>query len=78
MANVFDFQLKADDQVSQSIQNIDDAVKKLTPHLNDAQKVVQLGGAVLQKDWMKSVDASRSWQKMRGTACSLSGTSYRR
>lgn len=44
MANVFDFQLKADDQVSQSIQNIDDAVKKLTPHLNDAQKVVQLGG----------------------------------
>lgn len=44
MANVFDFQLKADDQVSQSIQNIDDAVKKLTPQLNDAQKVVQLGG----------------------------------
>ncbi|WP_129991830.1 hypothetical protein [Rahnella sp. CFA14(1/10)] len=44
MANVFDFQLKADDQVSQSIQNIDDVVKKLTPHLNDAQKVVQLGG----------------------------------
>lgn len=44
MGNVFDFQLKADDQVSQSIQNIDDAVKKLTPHLNDAQKVIQLGG----------------------------------
>ncbi len=44
MANVFDFQLKADDQVSQSIQNIDDAVKKLTPQLNDAQKVVQIGG----------------------------------
>ncbi|WP_439292360.1 hypothetical protein, partial [Rahnella sp. ATs2] len=41
---MFDFQLKADDQVSQSIQNIDDAVKKLTPQLNDAQKVVQLGG----------------------------------
>ena len=44
MANAFDFQLKADDQVSQSIQNIDDAVQKLIPQLNDAQKVVQLGG----------------------------------
>src|SRR5471032_1146585 len=44
MANAFDCQLKADDQVSQSIQNIDDAVQKLIPQLNDAQKVVQLGG----------------------------------
>lgn len=44
MANAFDFQLKADDQVSQSIQNIDDAVKKLLPQLDNTEKGLQLGG----------------------------------
>lgn len=44
MANAFDFQLKADDQVSQSIQNIDDAVKKLLPQLDNARTGLQLGG----------------------------------
>jgi len=44
MGNVFDFQLKADDQVSQSIQNIDDAVKKLLPQLNDTRGGLDLGG----------------------------------
>lgn len=44
MGNMFDFQLKADDQVSQSIQNIDDAVKKLLPQLDNARTGLQLGG----------------------------------
>ncbi|MGC6386576.1 lytic transglycosylase domain-containing protein [Ewingella sp. S1.OA.A_B6] len=44
MANAFDFQLRADDQVSQSIQNIDDAVKKLLPQLDNARTGLQLGG----------------------------------
>ncbi|MGA7586042.1 MAG: lytic transglycosylase domain-containing protein [Rouxiella badensis] len=44
MGNSFDFELKADDQVSQSIQNIDDSVKKLIPQLNNAQTGLQLGG----------------------------------
>ncbi|WP_134706260.1 lytic transglycosylase domain-containing protein [Rahnella sp. CJA17(1/100)] len=44
MGNSFDFELKADDQVSRSIQNIDDAVKKLLPQLNNAQTGLQLGG----------------------------------
>lgn len=44
MGNSFDFELKANDQVSQSIQNIDDAVKKLLPQLNNAQTGLQLGG----------------------------------
>lgn len=44
MANRFDFQLTADDQVSQSIQNIDDAVKNLLPQLNKARTGLKLGG----------------------------------
>ncbi len=44
MAKAFDFQLTADDRVSESIQSIDDAVKKLIPQLNNARTGLQLGG----------------------------------
>ena len=44
MAKAFDFQLTADDRVSESIQSIDDAVKKLLPQLNNARTGLQLGG----------------------------------
>lgn len=44
MAKAFDFQLTADDRVSESIQSIDDAVKKLLPQLDNARTGLQLGG----------------------------------
>ncbi|WP_410015805.1 hypothetical protein [Sodalis sp. C49] len=44
MANSFDFELKADDQVSQSIHNIDEAVKKLLPSLDKTRDGLRLGG----------------------------------
>ena len=44
MGKSFDFELKADDRVTDSIQNIDDAVKKLIPQLNNARTGLQLGG----------------------------------
>ena len=50
MANRFDFQLTADDQVSQSIQNIDDAVKNLLPQLNKARTGLKLGGRESAED----------------------------
>lgn len=44
MAKAFDFQMTADDRVSESIQSIDDAVKKLLPQLDNARTGLQLGG----------------------------------
>ena len=44
MANSFDFELKADDQVSASIQRIDEAVKNLLPNLTKTQDGLKLGG----------------------------------
>lgn len=44
MANSFDFELKADDQVSAAIQRIDEAVKKLDPLLGKTADGLKLGG----------------------------------
>lgn len=45
MANSFDFELKADDQVSAAIQRIDDAVKNLNPLLSKTTDGLKLGGS---------------------------------
>ncbi|QWA09788.1 hypothetical protein GTU79_21115 [Sodalis ligni] len=44
MANSFDFELKADDQVSESLQRIHEAVQNLLPSLDKTQTGLQLGG----------------------------------
>ncbi|KFK94594.1 MULTISPECIES: transglycosylase SLT domain-containing protein [unclassified Serratia (in: enterobacteria)] len=44
MANAFDFELKADEQVSAAIQRIEDAVKTLDPLLEKATDNLKLGG----------------------------------
>lgn len=44
MANAFDFELKADDQVSASIQRIDETIKNLLPSLEKTQTGLRLGG----------------------------------
>lgn len=44
MANAFDFQLTADDQVSASILRIEEAIKNLNPMLDKTRKGLELGG----------------------------------
>lgn len=44
MANSFDFELHADDQVSAAIQRIDDVVKRLNPLLETTTDNLKLGG----------------------------------
>lgn len=44
MSNDFDFQLKADDEVSATLKNLEDVVKKMLPDLDKAQNKLQLGG----------------------------------
>ncbi|MFZ1871730.1 MAG: lytic transglycosylase domain-containing protein, partial [Chania sp.] len=44
MANAFDFELKADEQVSAAIQRIEDAVKSLDPMLEKTTGNLKLGG----------------------------------
>ncbi|ULH12272.1 hypothetical protein MF265_05700 [Serratia marcescens] len=44
MSKDFDFQLKADDEVSATLKNLEDAVKKMLPDLDKAQNKLQLGG----------------------------------
>jgi len=44
MANVFDFELRADDQVSDALKRIDDQVKNLVPQLDKTSEGLELGG----------------------------------
>ncbi|MBK5075087.1 hypothetical protein I2492_18875 [Budviciaceae bacterium CWB-B4] len=44
MGNSFDFELVADDKVTETIQRIDEAVKNLIPQLEQAQDQLKLGG----------------------------------
>ncbi|CNB22168.1 lytic transglycosylase domain-containing protein [Yersinia ruckeri] len=44
MANAFDFELVANDQVTATIHRIDEAVKKLVPQLDKTRDGLQLGG----------------------------------
>lgn len=44
MSKDFDFQLKADDEVSATLKNLEDVVKKMLPDLDKAQNKLQLGG----------------------------------
>ena len=44
MANAFDFELVANDQVTATIHRIDEAVKKLTPQLDKTRDGLKLGG----------------------------------
>ncbi|HDS7118511.1 TPA: hypothetical protein QH405_001415 [Klebsiella michiganensis] len=44
MSNSFDFELVADDRVSGTIDEINEAIKNLLPHLDEAQEKLNLGG----------------------------------
>ena len=44
MSNSFDFELVADDQVSEVIDRINDALRDLEPKLNKTKEGLQLGG----------------------------------
>lgn len=44
MSNSFDFELIADDRVSATIDEINEAIKNLLPHLDEAQEKLNLGG----------------------------------
>ncbi|HEC2574031.1 TPA: hypothetical protein R2K49_001911 [Raoultella ornithinolytica] len=44
MSNSFDFELVADDRVSGTIDEINEAIKNLLPHLDEAQEKLSLGG----------------------------------
>ncbi|MCW9529208.1 MULTISPECIES: transglycosylase SLT domain-containing protein [Klebsiella] len=44
MSNAFDFELIADDRVSATIDEINEAIKNLLPHLDETQKKLELGG----------------------------------
>lgn len=44
MSNSFDFELIADDRVSATINEINEAIKNLLPHLDETQEKLNLGG----------------------------------
>ncbi|PJX56065.1 MULTISPECIES: hypothetical protein [unclassified Klebsiella] len=44
MSNSFDFELIADDRVSATIDEINEAIKNLLPHLDETQEKLNLGG----------------------------------
>ncbi|WP_411197241.1 lytic transglycosylase domain-containing protein [Klebsiella variicola] len=44
MSNAFDFELIADDRVSATIDEINEAIKNLLPHLDETQEKLNLGG----------------------------------
>ena len=44
MSNSFDFELNADDRVSATIDEINEAIKNLLPHLDETQEKLNLGG----------------------------------
>ncbi|MFZ2611692.1 MAG: hypothetical protein WAX32_11805, partial [Raoultella planticola] len=44
MSNAFDFELIADDRVSATIDEINEAIKNLLPQLDETQKKLNLGG----------------------------------
>ena len=65
MSNSFDFELIADDRVSATIDEINEAIKNLLPHLDETQEKLNLGG----DDTVDSLDdVSKRLDKMSRSA----------
>ncbi|MBC4810889.1 lytic transglycosylase domain-containing protein [Klebsiella quasipneumoniae] len=65
MSNSFDFELIADDRVSATIDEINEAIKNLLPHLDETQEKLNLGG----DDTVDSLDdVSEKLDKMSRSA----------
>ncbi|SUQ37353.1 Uncharacterised protein [Yersinia ruckeri] len=77
MANAFDFELVANDQVTATIHRIDEAVKKLVPQLDKTRDGLQLGGNESVEGWIVSTINCKEWDSSRVKASSLSVIWYR-
>ncbi|UIN09683.1 hypothetical protein LGL94_11320 [Yersinia ruckeri] len=77
MANAFDFELVANDQVTATIHRIDEAVKKLVPQLDKTRDGLQLGGNESVEGLDSINDKLQGMDSSRVKASSLSVIWYR-
>jgi CRISPR/Cas system CMR subunit Cmr4 (Cas7 group RAMP superfamily) len=76
MSNAFDFELIADDRVSATIDEINEAIKNLLPHLDETQEKLNLGGDETVDSWMMSAVGWIKWPVVHGITSSSSEISF--